>query len=168
VRCGAIFCSLLLALGAGTCLAQAQADRFIGTWVLDPRKSNDGLNVPLSMVIVMTAVEGGVHYRSETTYAKQGVRVAEYTARYDGGVSIVTGLSGVLAPVSLRRLNANLVQASYFSGMQVVGTSRRQLSTDGRTMTVTTTYRVPQGRRVRAVAVFRRAVEGAASGRLNP
>lgn len=156
-----LFCAFLLALGAGTSFAEADPDRFVGTWVLDARNSHDlGRDPggsPSSMVIVMTAVEGGVHYRSETTYSNNRVRVAEYTALYDGSVSMVTGLYGVLAPVSLRRVNATRVQASYFGGMQVVATSSHQLTAGGRMMTITTTHRAPQGGTVRSVAVFKRA-----------
>jgi hypothetical protein len=151
-----IFCAFLLALGAEASFAEGNADRFVGTWVLDARNSHDLGGAPSSMVIIMTAVEGGVHYRSQTGYSNNRVRVAEYTALYDGSVSMVTGLNGVLAPVSLRRVNANLVQASYFSGMQVVARSDHQLTVGGRMMTITTTYRAPQGGRVKSVAVFKR------------
>ena len=152
-----LFWAFLLALGAEASFAEGDADRFVGTWVLGARNAHDLGGSPSSMVIVMTAVEGGVHYRSETTYSNNRVRVAEYTALYDGSVSIVTGLYGVLAPVSLRRVNANLVQASYFGGMQVVATSNHQLTAGGRMMTITTTYRVPHGGTLRSVAVFKRA-----------
>jgi hypothetical protein len=157
VREKVILGALLLAVSGEASVAQVDVDRFVGRWVLDVGKSHDLGKSLSSMVIVMSAVEGGIHYRSETKYANSRVRVAEYTALYDGSISMVTGTYGVLAPVSLRRVSADRVRASYFSGMQVVGTSNRRLTGDGRMMMVTTTYRAPQRGPMRSLAIFKRA-----------
>ncbi|HLK08066.1 MAG TPA: hypothetical protein VKV30_09000, partial [Candidatus Angelobacter sp.] len=101
-------------------------DPFTGTWQLNPQKSKyQGATCPRRMVIVMACAGNGVRYRSETTYADGHASRSEYTAGYDGKEAIVMGSGGLLLPVSLKRLNAGTVVASYMRGMQVVATSKR-------------------------------------------
>jgi len=59
-------------------------------------------------------------------------------------------------PVSLKRIDRNTVEASYLRGRQVVATSRRVVSKDGRTMTITTTSPDKDGKTVTNVGVYER------------
>src|SRR5262249_43499271 len=58
---------LVWCLTIGSGVALATPDPFIGTWVLDRSQSRyESSTPPEQMVIVMTRVAGGIHYRSET------------------------------------------------------------------------------------------------------
>ena len=61
---------------------------------------------------------------------------------------------GLMAPVSLQRLDERTVVASYKRGMQVVATSRRVVSRNGRVMTITTVSPDKDGRSVTNVGVY--------------
>jgi hypothetical protein len=113
--------------------------------------------MPEQMVIVMTATADGIHYRSEIKHAGGKTSVTEYTAGYEGSLSMVSGPAGVMAPVALKRLDARTVEASYVRGLKVVATSRRIASPDGKSMTVTTISSGPDGQPYTNVAVFKRA-----------
>jgi hypothetical protein len=122
-----------------TSIAIADNDPFIGTWSMNVSASKYAANqLPKAMRIVMELAPEGVHYRSETTHVNDRTTVAEYVADYDGKLAMVVGSAGVMAPITLKRIDANTVDASYVKGMQVVATSRRELSKDGRIMTITT------------------------------
>jgi hypothetical protein len=111
------------------------------------------------MVIEMESAGDGLHYRSDATYANGITAHSEYTADYNGKQSLVTGNRGLLLPVSLKRSNPRLVQASYTRGSEVVATSRRVLSKDGRRMTITTISKDRTGADVVTVGVYERQRE---------
>jgi hypothetical protein len=81
-------CMVLLGWSAS---ARADADPFVGTWLMDARNSHFASGrSPKRMIIVMTPATGGIHYRSETQYADGQSSVSEYTASYQGALSMVT------------------------------------------------------------------------------
>jgi len=138
-------------------------DPFTGTWQLNPQKSKyQGATCPRRMVIVMACAGNGVRYRSETTYADGHASRSEYTAGYDGKEAIVMGSGGLLLPVSLKRLNAGTVVASYMRGMQVVATSKRVVSKDGRLMTITTISPDKSGKKITTIGVYEKSNDLAA------
>jgi hypothetical protein len=106
------------------------------------------------MVIEMQPVLDGVRYLSTTIYSNGAISRAQYTAKYDGKEALVQGSTGLLLPVSLKRLDANTVVAAYKRGFNVVATSRREVSRDGRTMTITTTSPDKDGKIVTTVGVY--------------
>jgi hypothetical protein len=71
----------------------------------------------------------------------------------------VMGSGGLLLPVSLKRLDANTVVATYKRGGQVVAISRRVVSKDGRKMTITTNSPDQLGKNVRSIGVYEKAKE---------
>ena len=91
--------------GPATALAEPAAlgapDPFLGEWVLDRSRSHYETELPMRMVIVMTATAQGVHYRSESTSPSGRVSASEYTADYDGQLAMVTSDVGMMAPVML-------------------------------------------------------------------
>lgn len=160
MRRRALFAMALCAALIGSAAAvTAEVDPFVGTWVLDRQQSRyEADAVPERMVIVMTATAQGVHYRSDARYAEGRSAVSEYTAEYDGMLAMVFGSAGILAPVSLKRIDANTVEASYFLGLRVVASARRVVSREGRALTITTTSRDAAGQSRTNVAVFERAL----------
>ena len=148
-----------LSVLAGSAAAETTiADPFLGTWVFDPQQSRyESDIVPSRMVIVMSATAEGVHYRSETWYADDRSAVSEYTAAYGGDLAMVTGSTGLFAPVSLKRIDASTVEASYFLGLRVVARARRAIGSDDRVMTITTVSSDAHGQNRTNIAVFQRA-----------
>jgi len=137
--------------------ADSGGDPFIGTWSLNAAASKYAAgDMPQDMVIVMQAVPGGIHYKSETIRRDRQVATAEYTAEYDGHLAMVVGDAGILAPVALKRIDRNTVEASYMHGLQKVASSRRVVSPDGGVMTVTTSSKREDGSEVVNVGVYRK------------
>jgi hypothetical protein len=130
---------LALSLAGLPRVARAASDPFVGTWVLDPQHSRyESAEVPRQMVIVMSPAGEGIHYRSQTTLSNGRIVSSEYTADYEGGLAIVVGSAGIMAPVSLRRVDDRTVVCSYMKGIRTVATSRRVVSANGSTLTITT------------------------------
>ena len=97
---------------------------------------------------------------TESPHPRIGVTTrSEYTADYNGRQSLVTGNRGMLLPVSLKRSNSRLVLASYTKGLQIVATSRRVVSKDGRRMTITTISKNGKGADVVIVGVYEKQRE---------
>lgn len=136
----------------------AASDPFVGMWVMDPGRSRYvSADVPRQMVIVMSPTAGGIHYRSDTTLSNGNRVSSEYTADYDGGLAMVVGTAGVMAPVSLRRVDERTIECSYMKGIRVIATSRRVISASGSTMTISTVSPAKDGTTATNVAVFDRA-----------
>jgi len=108
------------------------------------------------MTIEMEAAGNGVHYRSDSTYADGRTTHSEYTAQYDGVQVLVTGEHGLMLPVSLKRIDALTVVASYTKGLVVVATSRRVVSADGQRMTITTMSKDPSARSLTTISRYKK------------
>lgn len=147
---------MAMVMASAAAAAAADADPFIGTWEMKAASGGLGEDLPQHMVIVMDAAAGGVHYRSEATRGNGRTATAEYTAEYDGQLAMVSGDAGLLAPVALKRIDRNTVEASYKRGFQTIASSRRVVSPDGATMTITTSSTADDGRKVVNVGVFER------------
>jgi carboxymethylenebutenolidase len=137
------FVALIVIVASGNAIASS--DPFVGTWVLNAQRSK---YPPGACPTHMESVPNGIRYRSDTTYAKGRTAHSKYTAEYNGRQALVVGSHGLLLPVSLKRIDSRTVVASYMRGPEVVATSRRVISGDGRRMTITT---VARGRRIATV-----------------
>jgi len=154
------YCAVAVILLLATVMASAFTDPFVGRWVLNTRLSKyPSGTCPTRMVIEIESTGGGVHYRSDASYTNGLTAHSEYTAEYNGKQSLVMGNRGMLLPVSLRRSNSRLVLASYTRGLQVVATSRRLVSKDGRRMTITTISKDRTGADVVTVGVYEKERE---------
>lgn len=135
--------------------ATASVDPFAGKWVLDVQHSKYPAGArPKSMVIEMEPVGRAIRYHSETTYMNGRTMQANYSAEYNGQQAVVTGARGMMLPVSLKKVDSRTVVASYTRLLQVVATSRRVVSSDGRSMTITTTSKDLAGKRVTTICVY--------------
>ncbi len=150
----AVWCGLSIGSDAVT---PAATDPFVGTWALDrSRSSYESDTLPERMVIAISIAGQGIHYRSEAHYANGRVAICEYTADYDGTLAMVFGSAGLMAPVSLQRIDAHSVAAAYVRGLRVVASARRVTSEDGRRMTITTVSHDAAQHERKNVAVFER------------
>jgi|KBSMisStaDraftv2_1062788.scaffolds.fasta_scaffold181787_2 hypothetical protein len=146
---------LLIALAGN--VAIAADDPFIGKWQLDRAQSKyDSGNIPQSMTITMEAGDQGIHYHSETTFSNGRHSTTEYTANYDERLTTVQQDGGVSAPVSLKRIDANTVEAQYERGFRTIATSKRVVSGDGKIMTITTSETTKEGKAITSISVFHR------------
>ena len=137
--------------------AEPSADPFLGRWLLDPKASRYADHrCPRRMVIDMAPEGDGIRYHSETVPAVGEVFHVDYSAHYDGKPAIVTGDRGILLPVSLQRDGPRHVRATYTSAMQVVATSDRTLSPDGKIMKVVTVSHDAFGQSQTTVGIYRR------------
>lgn len=145
-------CLALLLMAAATV-----ADPFIGLWRLNIAKSNYAPGqCPKAMLIEMMVVGNGVHYHSETEFTNGRKATSDYSAEYNGAEAMVTGTSGLQTPVSLKRIDANTVDARYIGALKIVATARRMVSKDGHTMTITTVSADTSGKEVTNSGVYDR------------
>src|SRR6476660_9122327 len=148
-------CLIVIALIATR--ATASTDPFLGEWKLNVQRSvYPAGTCPKQMTIEMTATARGVRYHSKTTYANGTTTQAQYVADYNGKQAAVMGDRGFLLPVSLKRINSRTVLASYMRGMQLIASSRRVVSPDGRRMTITTKSRSSHGRSATTMGWYER------------
>jgi hypothetical protein len=144
---------LLMAILATSVMATT--DPFVGKWVLDAKRSDYPAGTcPASMIIEMKTVGGGVRYTSDTTYPNGRMAHSEYTAEYNGNQAMVMGARGMMLPVFLKRIDTHTVVASYTKALVIVATSRRVVSDDGRTMTISTTSHDSSGNSVTTIGVY--------------
>jgi len=148
---------VLIAVTMFSGLAAASTDPFVGKWQLDVHRSSYPKGTcPKQMVIEMETTGHGVRYRSDTTYRNGRITQAQYTADYNGRQAMVMGDRGLMLPVTLKRVDWRTVVASYARGMQVVATSRRVISSDGKRMIVTTKSADANGKPVTTVGVYKK------------
>ena len=135
--------------------AMASTDPFVGNWKLDGSRSTYPRGTcPKTMMIEMRSTERGISYRSNSIYWNGGEIHAQYTAEYDGKQVVVLGTHGMLLPVTLKRIDSHTVVASYMRGFELVASSRRVVSADGRTMTITTKFHQKRSNTIKTVGVY--------------
>jgi hypothetical protein len=123
--------SHLLAQRGGT----AEPDPLLGTWQLNLAKSKYSPGPPLrSETRTYVRDEMGVKGRIDRRYADGRHEVIDYRADFDKEVPV----SGTQAydAIVLKRLDARTTEGVLSHAGRVFGTSRRTISEDGKTMTI--------------------------------
>jgi len=143
-------------LGIGVVDLSAQMnDPRIGTWKLDAAKSKYSPGpAPQSLMVKVEAAGQGE--KTTTDFVNtDGTRVTtQYTAKFDGKDSPLTGSQFGADMVSLKRIDARTTGRTDKKGDKVVQVLTRVVSQDGKTMTVTTKGTNAQGQAVNNVGVF--------------
>jgi hypothetical protein len=131
----------------------SSADRVLGTWVLVVQKSKyDPGPAPKSQTRTYQAHPDGIKATIRTVYANGHSSDIQYTARYDSVEYPVLG-SVDSDTITLKRVDEFTAEASLGHGGKVIGTAKRLISSDGKTMTIT--YRgTSEGRQVNNVSVY--------------
>ena len=144
----AVAITFAVALG-GTAFAQA-----VGTWRLNLAKSKyvQG-QAPKSTTLVYEAAGAGIKVTVDGV-AADGAKVHySYTANYDGKDNPVAGNPS--ADMAARtRVDATTTRAVNKKDGKVVSTLTLVMSSDGKTMTVTTTGADAKGQKIDSVAVY--------------
>jgi len=145
---------LVLAL-AGTALAQSSNPR-IGTWKLNLAKSTYAAGTaPKSATFTVVAAGAGVKVTVDGVNADGTVSHWMYTANYDGKDYPVTGNPN-RETVASTLADANTLKSIYKKGGKAAVTQTSVLSSDGKTITITSTSTDAKGQPVNSVAVYDR------------
>jgi len=138
----------------GAAAVWAQTDPAIGTWKLNPAKSKyDPGPVPKSNTVVITAAGKSLKVSAKGVDGEGKPTSTDYTVANDGKDVPVKG-PAAYDRVSARRIDPNTTELTRKKAGKVVQTATRAVSSDGKTMTVTTTGTDEKGRKVNTVAVF--------------
>ena len=147
---------VVFVLAWGAASVWAQTDPAVGTWKLNPAKSKyDPGPVPKSNTIVITKAGNGIKVSAKGVDAEGNPTTTDYTVVYDKKDVPVKG-TPAYDTVAASRIDPNTTQLTRKKGGKVVQTATRAISSDGKTMTVTTTGTDEKGRKVNNVAVFDR------------
>jgi hypothetical protein len=134
--------------------AAAQASPFAGTWVLNLAKSKFSPGpLPKNQTAVYEVTGDKFKLTATGTDAAGGAINTQYTASIDGKDYPVTGNADYDA-VSMKRVNANKISFTRKKGGKVVQTGTNEVSTDGKTRTVTVDGTNASGQKIHNVSVY--------------
>jgi hypothetical protein len=143
------------ALLLGAIVALAAANPLAGTWHLNVAKSKFLTNpAPKSAIAKVTTSKDGeisVHLSIVNGDGKKGE--FQYTASYDGKEYPMSG-SKVFDAISLKRVDDHTDEVIYKEKGKVIRTSKRVVSSDGKTLTITD--EAPDGKSAPVVSVWDR------------
>ncbi len=152
-----VACLAVLSLAAAV-PAVAQSDPAIGIWKLNAAKSRYTPGpVPKSNTITITAIDGG-----GIKVSGQGIDGAgkptsiNYTLTFDGKEKPVAG-SPDYDSTSGKRISANVTEQTRKKEGKMVQTAKREISADGKTMTITTRGKDKDGRTINNIAIYEKA-----------
>ena len=147
----------LFALATSTSIASDQAKKPIGlgTWKLNVEKSKYSPGPPPKSLTVKFEAAGsdGLKLTTEGVTADGKPIATEYTAKYDGKDYPLKG-SAVADTISLRYINSRTTVRTDKKEGKFVQTQRREISKDGKTMTVTIKGKNPKGEPIHHVLLF--------------
>ena len=130
------------------------ADSNVGTWVLNVAKSTYSPGpVPKSNTVTIVAIDNGIRLMAKGVDAAGKPTHVEYTAKYDGQDSPVTGIA-YADIVALKRIDANTVESTMKRAGTPVMTVRVTVSPDGKTRTAVFTGKNEKGQDVNNTAVY--------------
>jgi hypothetical protein len=145
-----------LAVGALSAIA-SEEDLVLGVWVLNVEKSSYSPGPPpKSQSRSYEKVEDGIKATIVTVDAKGQTVTSRYTAKYDSLEYPLTG-SATVDAIALKRVNATTAEATLTHARKLIGTARRVISEDSKTMTITFRGTDENGRAVANVSVYDKA-----------
>jgi hypothetical protein len=147
---GAFFALLL-----GAVVALAATNPLVGTWHLNVAKSKFRTNPPPKSAIakVTTSKDGEISVQLSIVNADDKKGEFQYTASYDGKEYPMSG-SKVFDAISLKRVDDHTDEVVYKQKGKVIRTSKRVVSSDGKTLTITD--EAPDGKSAPVVSVWDR------------
>ena len=149
----AIFTTALLCATLALAVTAAAADQHSGTWKMNPEKSKYSPGpAPKSTTIKVEADEKGVKIDAEIVNADGSPAHVQYDAKFDGKDYPATGLPYADA-VSVKRIDADTIEATMKKGGQVTMVVTTKLSKDGKTRTSTFKGKDAEGHEVHNVVV---------------
>ena len=149
-------CVVLSVLGLTVLAGQASAgDNWVGTWKLDPAKSQLGSNAIRAQTLKFEATADGVKLTSEGTDAEGKPMKSGYTSKFDGKDVAWAGnpMADTAAP---KRIDDNTYENVWKKGGKATVTAKVTVSKDGKTLTVSQAGKDANGAAVSSVAVYDR------------
>ena len=148
-----LFLTALLVVGLALAVTPAAADQHSGTWKMNPEKSKYSPGpAPKNSASKIEADEKSIKVDVEGTNADGSALHVQYDAKFDGKDYPVTGLPNA-DMVSVKRMGADTIEATFRKGAQVVMTVTSKVSPDGKTRTSTFKGKNAQGQDVNNVVV---------------
>jgi hypothetical protein len=135
--------------------AQTKNDPFVGTWKLDVARSTYSPG-PASRGEILTSEpygDNGINTTAKITDAQGKQTVTAYHGNFDEKDSPITGDANA-DTTSLKRIDAYTMVRTNKKAGKVTTTVRREVSKDGKTLTVTQTGTDINGRTIHNVTVF--------------
>ena len=150
---GTLALAALLAIASAVIAADAP-DPVIGTWKLNTAKST-GATLPRSETRTYAASAGGIALTWKRVGADGKETSVETTFKYDGKDYPVTG-SPDFDALSVKRVDANTVDSTQKRMGKAVGTTKRTVSKDGKTLTLVSKLTNANGEVVNTTLVYDR------------
>ena len=153
----ALFLGSLLALLVPVVMAaDAAADSSVGTWKLNVAKSTFGSGViPKSETRTYSSTAMGTHVVIESEDASGKKSKTETLLTYNGQPQKVVG-NADFDSVSTKRVDKYETTAEMLKGGKVVGSLRRLVSSDGKTMSINQKVLKPDGSTETSMGVYER------------
>ena len=151
-----IWVALSLVVLAWFAIPAAQADPAAGTWHLNVAKSKYTPGpAPKSNTVVIEVAGDVVTVTAKGAASDGSPTSSSYAAKLDGSDTPVK-LTGTqdYDTIALKRINANRIEGTRKLKGKVVQTYAREVSKDGKTLTVTTTGTNAKGEKIHNVAVY--------------
>lgn len=145
----------ILAVAASGALF-AQSNPLVGTWKLNPAKStfNPGPG-PKSMTRTVEAQGDGVKYTFDGISAEGAAIAYSFAVSFDGKDNAITGsMPSGADSISAKRIDSNTFEATSKQGGKVIGTSKVEVSQDGKVTTVTSKGTNATGQPTNDVSVY--------------
>ena len=139
---------------AATGMVWAQNDPRIGTWALNVAKSKYTPGPPPAREIRTYTALGHTVNVSVESVDLHGTRVSlRYEARENGKDYPMTGLASADA-IAMRRIDGRTFEADTKKNGKVIGTTRGEISTDGKILMLTFKSISPAGQGIINIAVY--------------
>jgi hypothetical protein len=127
----------LLCVNARPASTQTKDDPVIGRWVLDRARSEFSGDAPEKRITTFELLpDGRIRHTTETVIANGSTDRVEYTAKYDEKDIPIS--NSFLSTVSVKRVDARTTEGKGKIRGEVVETSTRTVSADGRTLAIAT------------------------------
>ena len=149
-----------LALGAllaisSIAIAAGASDPVVGTWKLNTTKSTGNAPMPKSEIRTYAASGDGVALTWKRVGADGKDSAVKTTFKYDGKDYPVTG-SPDFDSLSAKRVDANTIDSTQKRMGKEVGTTKRTVSADGKSLTLVSKLTTAKGDEVNTTYVYDR------------
>jgi hypothetical protein len=142
-----------LAMSVLTVVAFA-ADPYIGTWKLNPAKSKyTGLPMPKDVTVTYTPIDQGWKYDAKGTTGDGQPITMSFAYAKDNEDMKMTGYPYADA-LSLQGGKSNSSVGTFKREGKPVGTVKRNISKDGKTMTISANITLPDGKKGSYTSVY--------------
>lgn len=130
------------------------ADPVLGTWKLNLSKSSYSPGpAPKSQTRIYEAHPQGVQVTIKTIHANGESTTVQHPVNYDGKEHPVTG-GGQADAIALQKIDDYTAESTLKHASKIIGSNRRSVSQDGKTMTITYQGTDGKGRSVKNTAVY--------------